>query len=374
MNDFSTCPVCNGKIKIIENEFCKIRSQLIYNEVEFKQYICENCYHSCTYHDVPLELIYNAENALPTDRELGDYRLEFIKKSLDITKLDGMAIEIGGGPGELAEQVRVACSQSRGLVVDFVDRVSLDSLDFVYSDLNNCERTLPSALDDIGISNKKNVFLLSHVLEHIFDPFAILNVLKKFSNSYFFIEVPDFGVYHDSTVLRYSVNCPDHIHYFNSRSFLTLIQRCGFNVIAFERQSAPLVPALRVLCECSSFENSVFDYNAHLNKVSSSLVDIIESNGINNELYIWGLSSFSAKAIAKIKNPEKFIKVIFDTKYHLETYNGIPVLKDPTELDKVFNQESVFVCGSTFSVVQNAMRKKLQCMYADAKFITVDYE
>lgn len=56
---------------------------------------------------------------------------------------------------ELAEQVRVACSQSRGLVVDFVDRVSLDSLDFVYSDLNNCERTLPSALDDIGISNKK---------------------------------------------------------------------------------------------------------------------------------------------------------------------------------------------------------------------------
>ena len=374
MDDFSVCPACQGSIKLIDNDFCKIRSGLIYNKLEFKQYICNECYHSCTYHNVPLELIYNSDNALPTDRDLGDYRLEFIKRHMDINSIDGMSIEIGGGPGELAEQLRDACAHEKGLVVDFVDRVSFDNLDFVFADLNHCEPQLVNAINDIGIANKKNVFLLSHLLEHIFNPVEILTALKKFRNSYFFIEVPDFGVSHDASVLRYSVNCPDHIHYFNSRSLLELIQKCGLNVIAFERQKSPLVPALRILCDCSTVENSVYDYGSHLQNVSQQFIDLISTECTQGNVYVWGLTPFSAKAITDMDSPERKIKYIFDTKFEHDDFLGIPVLKDPAVVDGQFGVKDKFICGSTFSVVQRAMKSKLEQLSADARFLTLQYE
>ncbi len=117
-------PACNSRLKVINNKFCEIRSALIFNKLEFRQYLCERCKHSCTYHNVPLELIYKAETVLATDRQLGNFRKEFIKRNLNLSTIDGFAIEIGGRPGELAEDLRCECGHDKGIVVDFVSSAS----------------------------------------------------------------------------------------------------------------------------------------------------------------------------------------------------------------------------------------------------------
>ncbi|WP_164731834.1 methyltransferase domain-containing protein [Rheinheimera mangrovi] len=373
MKDFSVCPVCNHQLLKIENKFCEIRSKLIYNELDFKQYLCPHCKHSCTYHNVPLELIYSAESALPTDRQFGDLRLDFIKKHLDLVSVNGMAIEIGGGPGELAEMLRSECTHEKALVVDFVDRVAFENLNFVYSDLNNSDESLIRSLDKYKINNKKNVFLLSHVLEHIFNPIDILRELKKFDQSYFFIEVPDFGSYHDSSVLRYSINCPDHIHYFNSNSFISLIQDAGLNIIAFERQSTPYVPALRILCDASDQRNAVLDYASHLKSISSQIEALFREYSSEGNIYLFGLTPFAAQAIISYVNQDRSIKGIFDTKYSLESFSGIPVFKDPLFYQFPDNEVPIFICGSTFFAVQQVMRERLKNIspHYDLKTVTI---
>ncbi|MEL0577580.1 methyltransferase domain-containing protein [Pectobacterium punjabense] len=371
MDDFNLCPVCGGELKVISNSFCEIRSKLIHDDLDFRQYLCEKCKHSCTYHNVPLELIYKAETALATDRDLGDFRADFIKRNLNLSSIDGVAIEIGGGPGELAESIRIQCGHEKGIVVDFVDRVAFDGLGFVYSDLNDCKSSFLPSLESYGIKDKKNIFLLSHVLEHIFKPSELLGVLSEFKNSYFFIEVPDFGVSHNKLDLRYSINCPDHIHYFNSRSFLSLIQDVGFNIIAFERQSSPLVPALRVLCNASDLVNSVEDYEKHLKLVSDDIVELINKYGDSHSIYLWGLSAFAAEAI--IKSDGK-VRGIFDTKYQFEYFHDVKVFNDPADYKFVDGENPIFVCGSTFSVVQKAMREKLEKLSPEYTLLTVSYE
>lgn len=360
MKDFSVCPVCNHQLSLIDNKFCEIRSKLIHDALDFKQYLCPHCKHSCTYHNVPLELIYRAESALPTDRQFGDLRLDFIKKHLDLASINGMAIEIGGGPGELAEMLRSECEHDKAVVVDFVDRVGFDKLSFVYSDLNNSEESLIHSLEQYKISDRKNVFLLSHVLEHIFNPIDILRELKKFEHSCFFIEVPDFGAHHDLSVLRYSINCPDHIHYFNSNSFISLIQDAGLNIIAFERQSSPFVPALRILCDASEPRNAVLDYESHLLSISGQIEALFRQYTNQGHIYLFGLSPFAAQAIMNYSNQGHRIKGIFDTKYPFASFSGIPVFKDP--LTHVFSDDEtpIFICGSTFFAVQQVMKDVLR--------------
>ncbi|SLM62493.1 MULTISPECIES: class I SAM-dependent methyltransferase [Dickeya] len=371
MEDFYSCPACNSELKIIDNKFCEIRSALIFNKLEFRQYLCEKCKHSCTYHNVPLELIYKAETALATDRQLGDFRKEFIKKNLNLSTIDGLAIEIGGGPGELAEYIRCECGHDKGIVVDFVDRVSFENLNFVHSDLNDCKDYFAQSLAEYNIKNKRNIFLLSHVLEHIFNPSELLSILKEFKNSYFFIEVPNFGVPHSRLDLRYSINCPDHIHYFNSQSLLSIIQNVGLNIIAFECQNSPLVPALRVLCNASDLINAVGDYKKHLELVSEEIVDIINKYSTTHTVYLWGLSAFAAEAIRKAKGK---VKGIFDTKYEFDYFQDIQVVNDPVGYNFAHGENPIFICGSTFSVVQEAMRKKLATLSPDYTLLTVPYE
>lgn len=371
MDDFNLCPICNEKLKLIDNRFCEIRSKLIYNDLDFRQYLCDKCKHSCTYHNVPLELIYKAETALATDRELGDFRADFIKRNIDLSYIDGVAIEIGGGPGELVESVRSECGHEKGIVIDFVDRVAFDTLDFVCLDLNDCKSSFVDALENYGIKDKKNIFLLSHVLEHIFEPSELLTVLSKFENSYFFIEVPDFGVHHNKVDLRYSINCPDHIHYFNSKSFLTLIQNIGFDIIAFERQSSPLVPALRVLCGANPLINAVEDYENHLEVVSNEIVALINEYEGGNSIYLWGLSAFAAEAVVK---SGKMVSGIFDTKYQFDYFHDVKVCNDPANYKFSDGENPIFICGSTFSVVQQAMRRKLEKLSPEYTLLTVSYE
>lgn len=374
MKDFTSCPVCHSSLRTLQNDFCQIRSQLLFADLEFKQYLCPRCQHSTTWHNIPLELIYKAENALATDRESGDLRLEFIRRHLDLSTVEGLAVEVGGGPGELAEQVRIACGHERGMVVDFVDRVAFESLSYVHADLNDCETSLPVEIKKSGHREKKNIFLLSHLLEHIFEPANLLKTLGNFENSYFFIEVPDFGVTHDKSALKYSINCPDHIHYFNATSLITLIQNCGFTILAFEQQSLPLVPALRVLCKKAAPHCAVYEYDDHLQYVSNKIINAIEEAETGSGIYLWGLSPFAAHAIQQMQDTKGKITCIFDTKYHSGTFEGIPVIPDPFASAYTLDEASVVICGSTFSVVQNAMKKKLDAALSPARFITITWE
>lgn len=366
-----TCPVCNATTAEIRNPFCEIHASLIFPDAHIRQYLCSECGHGVLQHDIPPEILYNSSVGLPTDHSAGDLRFEFVKAGVDLKEIGGVIVEIGGGPGELAEQARDAVGHSRAVVMDFVDRVSFDTLDFVKIDLNHDAARIPVLLNDR--LKEKNLFLLSHVVEHLTDPAELLSQLRQFENSMFYIEVPDFGSRHVADALKFSLNNLEHLHYFTDRSLIGLIQKSGFQVLAFETQSLPRMPAIRVLCKPrKAAVNAIKDYNAHFTQVTRSLEQRILSANPGQEIWVWGLSAFMATALKNLGDARHRISGIFDTRYPQDSYLGIKVQVEPGFAAKTDSpDQALVICGSTYSAVQKVIRAKAQTAFPNAEFFVV---
>ncbi|MFM0201060.1 methyltransferase domain-containing protein [Paraburkholderia fungorum] len=294
-----------------------------------------------------------------------------MKAGVDLKEIGGVIVEIGGGPGELAEQARDAVGHSRAVVMDFVDRVSFDTLDFVEIDLNHDAARIPVLLHDR--LKEKNLFLLSHVVEHLTDPAELLIQLRQFENSMFYIEVPDFGSSHAASALKFSLNNLEHLHYFTDRSLIGLIQKAGFRVLAFETQSLPRMPAIRVLCKPrEAAVNAIKDYDSHFTQTTRSLEQRILSANPGQEIWVWGLSAFMATALKNLGDARHKISGIFDTRYPQDSYLGIKLQVEPSIASKADSPDrALVICGSTYSAVQKVIRAKAQTAFPDAEFFAV---
>lgn len=366
-----TCPVCNATTAEIRNPFCEMHASLIFPDAHIHQYMCSECGHGVLQHDIPSEILYNSSVGLPTDHSAGDLRFEFVKAGVDLNEIDGVIVEIGGGPGELAEQARTAVGHSRAVVMDFVDRVSFETLDFVKIDLNHDAAKIPVLLHDR--LEEKNLFLLSHVVEHLTDPAELLTQLRQFENSMFYIEVPDFGSSHAVGALKFSLNNLEHLHYFTDRSFIGLSQKAGFQVLAFETQSLPRMPAIRALCKPRKTDvNAIKDYDSHFTHVTHSLEQRILSADPEQEIWVWGLSAFMATALENLGDARRSVSGIFDTRYPQDNYLGIKVQAEPDFVAKTGAPDrSLVICGSTYSAVQKVIRAKAQTAFPNAEFFVV---
>ncbi|MEX5745905.1 class I SAM-dependent methyltransferase [Massilia sp. X63] len=365
------CPICGAAMARATNPFCDMQAQLLHPGASVQQHVCPACGHGWLQHDVPLALLYNSNVALPTEYVNGDMRFPFVARQLDLSSISGQVVEFGGGPGELAEQARRATGKARATVVDFVDRVAAASLDFVALDFNADAARIPELFD--ARADRKNLFLLSHVIEHLLDPAVLLRELGKFQDSVIFIEVPDFGSRHAPSTLRFSLNHLEHLHYFTSRSLLKLLQDVGFEILAFETQAAPSMPALRALCTPRpAGHNAVLDYREHFADVVGRLKQKILDAGPERQVWVWGLSAFMAQALADLGDARGRVAGIFDTRFPQPDFMGIPVRREPGAAPSADGAaRTLVVCGSTYSAVQKVIKAKAEQLLPGAEFFAI---
>jgi len=366
-----SCIICGSSTEPIANPFCEMQARLLCAEAKVNQYLCIHCNHGWLQHDVPLNLLYNSNVALPTEYVGGDVRFRFLESNVDLSSITGAVVEFGGGPGELAEQARRATGKQRATVMDFVDRVAADTLDFMPLDFNSDAAKIPLLLNETR--EQKNLFLLSHVVEHLYDPLVLLHELSKFSNSLLYIEVPNFGSFHDVSTLKFSLNCLEHLHYFTAGSLTKLLEKAGYEILAFETQSAPRMPALRALCApANAGQNALIAYQLYFSEIADRLAKKIIDAGQNMEIWVWGLSAFMAQALNDLGQQRERVAGIFDTRFPHEEFMGIRVQREPR-----FNSEpnagmrTLIVCGSTYSAVQKAIGAKAAQVLPDAEFFAV---
>lgn len=367
------CPVCDAPTREIRNVFSETHAALIHPGAELHQYLCDACGHGVLRHDIPLEKLYSSAVALPTDHAAGDLRLDFIRRHLDLETVDGVIADIGGGPGELAEQARAVTGRDRAYVIDFVDRVDFEQVEFVPLDLNLETARLPDLL--APHLKARNLFMLSHVVEHLADPYDLLGRLTAFENSLVYIEVPNFGVHHGTATLKFSLNNLDHCHYFTDRSLIALVHGAGFQVLAFETQDPPRMPAIRVLCAPRRMTNALLDYNDHFTFVADRLRERILAEKPDREIWIWGFSAFAAKALADLGDERRRVRGIMDTRFGEPFYQGVPVIAEPAEATaESLARPPLILCGSTYSTVQKVIRAKAGRLFPGAEFFTVEIE
>lgn len=364
------CPICAAATERAANPFCAMQARLLCPGATVEQFLCTACGHGWLKHDVPLELLYNSNVALPTQYVGGDIRCAFVESHLDLASLTGRVVEFGGGPGELAEQARRAAGHERAVVVDFVNRIVTDTLDFVGLDFNTEASRIPALFADTA--SLKNLFLLSHVVEHLYDPSTLLRELSTFPDSVVYVEVPDFGAVHGLPALAFSLNCLEHLHYFTGRSLRALLEKSGYAIVAFETQSAPRMPAIRALCvPAQRNHNAVRDYDLHFAEVTRCLAQKIAAAAPGVQVWVWGLSAFMAQALIDLGEQRLRIAGIFDTRYPDANFMGIPVHREPGAVTTPSSGSALVVCGSTYSAVQKVISAKARQAFPDAEFFAV---
>jgi hypothetical protein len=363
----SGCLICGGDTREVGNLFCEAYVRLRFPGFTVHHYACGDCGHGVLRHDLPLDRLYNVAMATPMDHGR-DRRLDFIRAHLDLGRIRGAVIEIGGGPGELAEQTRRASGRERAYVVDFVSRVAFPDLDFVKVDLNNEAARLPELFD----AEAANLFLMSHLLEHLADPRVLLTQLRRFNSSFVFVEVPDFGSEQTPATLQWQMNGLEHEQYFTDASLLTLLLDVGFQVIAFETQPAPDMPVIRALCAPrSAGPSSLEQNNALVHLIAERFRSRILAEPPGRQIWIWGLSPYMAEALSGLGEARARISGVVDNRYPGTDYLGLRVVQEP---EITADEAPLIVCGSTFSVVQSAFRAKAERLLPKAEFFTVSLE
>ena len=139
--------------------------------------------------------------------------------------------------------------------------------------------------------NKKyDLISLNNVLEHLLDPALVINLLKKLlkKNSILSINIPNdeslfqkYLIKNKSVKRNYWLAYPDHINYFNIKSFEYFINKLGLKVI----DSISDFPIEMFLLNSNSnyVENNKFGKEAHLSRIKFEifLMNNFKINEIN---------------------------------------------------------------------------------------------
>jgi 2-polyprenyl-3-methyl-5-hydroxy-6-metoxy-1,4-benzoquinol methylase len=101
-------------------------------------------------------------------------------------------------------------------------------------------RPIPKLFEDINFGDEKfSLVIMSHVLEHLRDPLAILARIKNLLDpqGVVAIAVPNFNSLLVKILGTKDNSCllvPDHLTYFSKKGLLTLLERAGFKVYYHE--------------------------------------------------------------------------------------------------------------------------------------------
>ena len=172
--------------------------------------------------------------------------------------------------------------------------------------------TIVGTIENISLDGQKfDLVLLTHVLEHLFNPIHALEICKNFIklNGLLFIEVPLFENYKKQPNGVLSL---EHLNYFSESTLVETITRAGYEVIKISKDfNTLLYPVIAVCCkpkdgtnfipskDASKNKNTLKRYLDFEKKIWASIYKNIQSNiGEGSEIYIYGGGIHTSQLLA----------------------------------------------------------------------------
>lgn len=260
-------------------------------------------------YDIVMQKVYNAYQMMdrsirpfPISENSVGHALKFLSDNVDFSHIINV-LEVGSNRGDFLYHLKLRFSHIN------IIGIEPSNLDFVGVP------TVRAFFSRDVFSNKFDLVIIRHVLEHIKHPVNFLNDIKTIlaDDGKLFIEVPNTR---NDLMEKIEVFTPDHVNYFFSSSLLRLVKEAGMNLLAMEDKSR--VP-LMVLVN---------------NSVITETYDLC-SNGKEMRVLIDEYKKSMDDTVYAIKNLiDKGYKVIFygSKNAFLWFYNAIDVSIDGTLL------------------------------------------
>jgi hypothetical protein len=216
------------------------------------------------------------------------------------------------------------------------------------------------------INSTYDCVLLSHILEHIYNIDLFLSDIKKYINTYIYIEVPNAEEYH---IMQphgplHEINF-EHINFFSKYALNKLMIKHGFIPVCIEDDVFKLsnmdYPVIRGIFKLSnnngSFKKYIQEGQERLNKIQTL-------SKINGNVYIYGCGHVLYKIIIQLSKQYNIISIIDDNpNFDNRFVNNIPVLSFATIKNKIQNNDTIIITTThhleTINSKLNTLDKKV---------------
>ena len=174
---------------------------------------------------------------------------------------------------------------------------------------------------------KYDLVFLSHVLEHVVDPFKFISDCSKINNKFIFIEVPLFDLKFINEPFGFF--CEEHVNYFTYESLINLMSNVGYSLINSQIQienksTLPAgFPSICLLFEKSNVGKvSYFMFSSleilkrYLKINSKELIKVqkrIESIPCGERLVVWGTGHHVSMLLENTELKNKNIVKFYDS-------------------------------------------------------------
>ena len=257
--------------------------------------------------------------------ESNDYKIrsmrqkQFIQRTIDFNKVQNI-IEIGAASG-----YNLSLYVEKGVYGVEPSAVNCISAKKRYGIEMFC-----GMFDEFLVSKSEqsyDMIFLSHVLEHIVNPFDFIKECKQINNHYMFIEVPTFD--YKFVDEPFGMFAEEHVNMFTLESLGKLMNRCGYELLNAEmifglEQKLPAGwPAISTIWEKK--EKIKFNYPIlHSEKMLDAylvasrvemkrICDIIDTISCEEKLAIWGSGHHASMLLANTRLCEKNIVRVYDS-------------------------------------------------------------
>lgn len=373
------CPICNSN----NNELLYVHQLNLVELLNFMPKVlnivcCEKCgmiYTSSEADQDTYIRYYDTIHAYTDDKnthnseedkfslELREKEYSIISKYIDTT---WNIVDVGTGTGGLLQTFRNHGYQYlTGIDIDNKEEMLLrKGIKFYQGDINS--------LPNLKIENrndKHSLFILSGVLEHIFDVSEAMNSLKiaMKMDDYVFIMVPDADGYFSYFDKPYRYFGMEHINHFNERTLDMLLEQHGLEVetqgkFDYRLNDINTDPAIYVIAKKKNIAKDVRGREYIVSYINKSeeydvkVIDKIESlvcNGKN--IIIWGIGSYFMSLCENTPILNCNIEFLVDNNKTLQgtSVKGIEI-KNPTE---IINHPESCICVVSAAYSENILQE-----------------
>ena len=348
MNKIMNCNICGGKIK---DKYEVKFKDIIGVTREYTQCIsiCSECGFIFTKNPLDEETLndeykenaqyeFDSDNCLDENRD--DYKLRcarqksFLERNIERETFKSI-LEVGAASGynlSLYKSYEVlGIEPSRRNCINAEKKYQVNMFCGTFDEFCKAE-------------NEKKVFdliFLSHVLEHIVNPYEFIKECEKINSKYIFIEVPTFD--YKFIDEPYAMFNDQHVNIFTLESLQNIMNRCGYSLLEAEmfmgrqHQIPAGYPAISTIWEKSQFiekhiplHSSEEQLDAYLEISEKQMIrinSIIDDIPEDMRIAVWRIGRHASMLLANSKLGEKNIVAAYDSDKSKQNkkFNGINI-------------------------------------------------